>query len=46
VYEGITELLPICEELEDGAEIMWREHNPKKLKNLKKYIKIKGEFRQ
>ena len=46
VYEGITELLPICEELEDGAEIMWREHNPKKLKNLKKCIKIKGEFRQ
>src|SRR6185503_20197472 len=23
VFEGITDLLPIYEELEDGAEIMW-----------------------
>ena len=46
VYEGITELLPIYEDLEDGAEIMWREHNPKKLKNLKKYVKQKQDFRE
>ena len=35
VYEGITELLPIYEELEDGAEVMWGEHSPRKLKNLR-----------
>jgi hypothetical protein len=46
VFEGITELLPIYEELEDGSEIMWREHNPKKLKNLKKCIREKYEFKQ
>ena len=38
IYEGITELLPIYEELEDGAEIMWCERKPRKLKNLKKLV--------
>lgn len=38
VYEGITELLPIYEELEDGAEIMWGEHKPRKLKNLRSMV--------
>ncbi len=35
IYEGVTELLPIYEELEDGAEVMWGEHKPRKLKNLR-----------
>jgi hypothetical protein len=35
VYEGITELLPIYEELADGAEVMWGEHKPRKLKKLR-----------
>lgn len=38
IFEGVTELLPIYEKLEDGAEIMWRRHYSKKLKNLKKLI--------
>lgn len=46
VYEGITELLPIYEELEDGAEIMWCENNPRKLKNLKKIVRNKEDFKQ
>ena len=46
VFEGVTELLPIYEDLEDGAEIMWREHNPKKLKNLKKCVRDKDELKQ
>jgi len=46
VFEGVTELLPIYEELEHGAEIMYREHNATKLKNLRKAIKQKYEFRQ
>lgn len=46
VYEGITELLPIYEELDDGAEIMWSERNPRKLKNLQKLVKKKGDFKQ
>ncbi|MEZ5496152.1 MAG: DUF4288 domain-containing protein [Gammaproteobacteria bacterium] len=35
VYEGITELLPIYEELTDGSEVMWGEHHPRKLKRLR-----------
>jgi len=46
VFEGVTELLPIYEELEDGSEIMYREHNPTKLKNLRKAIRKKNEFSQ
>jgi len=41
VFEGVTELLPIYEELEDGAEIMYREHKPTKLKELRKKIRKK-----
>jgi hypothetical protein len=46
VFEGITELLPIYEELEDGSEIMWAEHAPRKLKNLRKLVRKKGDFEQ
>jgi hypothetical protein len=46
VFEGITELLPIYEELEDGAEIMWAEHKPRKLKNLQKLVRSRNEIRQ
>jgi len=35
VFEGITELLPIFDELEDGAEIMWTEHEAVKLSDLR-----------
>ncbi|KHD11348.1 hypothetical protein PN36_20445 [Candidatus Thiomargarita nelsonii] len=46
VFEGITELLPIYEELEDGAEIIWAEHKPKKLKNLRKLVMSCHELKQ
>ena len=46
VFEGITDLLPIYEELKDGAEIMWGEHCPKKLKNLRKRVRTCNEFKQ
>ena len=34
IYEGIIELLPIYEEIDDGSEIMWAERRSKKLKNI------------
>ncbi len=37
-YLGIIDLLPIYEELEDGAELMWGKNRPKKLKNLKSMV--------
>ncbi len=46
VLEGVTELLPIYEDLEDGAEIMWSERNGRKLKNIRKCVRKKGEFHQ
>ena len=45
-YLGVTELLPVYEELGDGAEIAWAEHNPRKLKNLRQWVKPKQAFRQ
>ena len=46
VFEGVTELLPIYEELEDGSEIMWAEHSPRKLKSLRKYVRECDELKQ
>ena len=45
-YLGLTELLPIYEALEDGAELMWRSRYPRKLKNLKTLVREKSEFLQ
>lgn len=38
VFEGVTEILPIYEALEDGSEIMWCERFPRKLKNLRRLV--------
>lgn len=46
LFEGVTELLPIYKELEDGAEVMWSERSGVKLKNIRKCIRGKGEFHQ
>ncbi len=46
LFEGVTELLPVYDEINDGVEIMWGEHNPKKLKNLQKMVRKKGGFGQ
>jgi hypothetical protein len=46
IFEGITELLPIYEALEDGAEIMWKEHKPRKLRSLKKLVRGQRGFKQ
>ncbi|UPG91793.1 DUF4288 domain-containing protein [Luteibacter aegosomaticola] len=35
IFEGITDLLPIYEPLEDGAEIMWEEHDAESLRSLR-----------
>jgi Domain of unknown function (DUF4288) len=41
-YLGVTDLLPIYEEIQDGAEIAWAERSPRKLKNLRQLVKTKG----
>ena len=46
VFEGVTQLLPIHEELEDGAEIMWAEHDPIRLSELRQRARTLGEIRE
>jgi hypothetical protein len=45
-YLGITELLPIYDEVADGAEIAWTERAPRKLKNLQQWVRPKSTIRQ
>ncbi|WP_266160432.1 DUF4288 domain-containing protein [Dyella silvatica] len=45
VFEGITELLPIYEPLQDGSEIMWTEHESLKLSDLKKRARSLDQLR-
>jgi|SRR5215471_1436699 len=45
VFEGVTEILPIYEEIDDGCEIIWSE-DTKKLKNIRKRARARGEFHQ
>ena len=44
-YLGVTEILPVYEEIADGAEIAWGEKT-RKLKNLRKCIIQKNAIRQ
>ena len=43
---GVTDVLPIYEEIEDGCEVAWNERAPRKLRHLKQMVKLKGQFRQ
>ena len=45
-YLGVTDLLPIYEEIADGAEIVWTERLPRKLKNLQQWVKPKNVIRR
>ena len=44
LFEGVTELLPIYEKLEDGAEIMWAEHPLRSLTKIRSWAKKKKQF--
>jgi hypothetical protein len=46
VFEGVTDLLPIYEPLEDGAEIMWAEHKGVKLSELRQRAKPLSAFKE
>jgi hypothetical protein len=44
VLEGLTSLLPIYDELEDGAEILWKEHEDVSLEKLRSWVKSRSEL--
>ena len=44
VYEGLSSLLPIYEDLEDGAEIIWEEHQNRTVKKIQSLVKSKSEL--
>jgi hypothetical protein len=41
IFEGLTTLIAVYEELEDGAEIIWIEHENKAIKSIKNRVKSK-----
>jgi len=43
VFEGVTEILPVYEQIDDGAEIVWAEYN-RKLRTIRKSTKAKSEL--
>lgn len=43
LFEGVLQILPVYEEIEDGAEIMWSERT-RKLATVRKNVKGRGEF--
>lgn len=45
VFEGVTEILPIYEQIEDGAEIVWAEYT-RKLRTIRKSTKTKKQLIQ
>lgn len=45
IYEGVTSLLPIYEDLEDGAEIMWTERENLKLRDIRRMVEPLESFK-
>ena len=43
-FEGLTSLLPIYEELEDGAEILWVEHAGRSVRSVRALVKRKRDL--
>jgi hypothetical protein len=43
-FEGLTSLLPIYSELEDGAEILWQEHENRTVGKVRSWVKSKEEL--
>lgn len=44
IFEGLTSLLPIYDDLQDGTEILWVDHSGRTLKKLRALVKKKSEL--
>lgn len=45
-YLGVTELLPVYEEIGDGVEIAWTQRTPRMLRKLKQMVRPRDAFYQ
>jgi hypothetical protein len=43
VFEGVSDLLPVYDKIEDGCEVMWAEYR-KKLKNIRRRASTKAQL--
>ena len=43
-FEGLTLLLPIYEELEDGAEVLWEEHDGRTVRKIREMVRSKSDL--
>ena len=43
-YEGLTSLLPVYDDLEDGGELVWVEHPRSSVKRIKAMVKTKRQL--
>ena len=43
-FEGLTSLLPIYDKLEDGEEVLWKEHRNRTVKTIKSWVKRKKDL--
>lgn len=41
IYEGLTSLLPIYNELEDGAEVIWSNHSGRSIRAIRRMVRPK-----
>lgn len=44
VLEGLTSLLPIYDELKDGAEVLWVEHENRTIKTIRSRVRPKAQL--
>ena len=44
VFDGIAALLPIYEDLEDGAEVMWTDHGEMTAAKAKRMVRTKRQL--
>lgn len=43
-FEGLTELLPVYDRIEDGAEISWIKHENRSVRKVKSFVKRKRDL--
>jgi hypothetical protein len=43
-FAGISMLLPVYEDIEDGAEVLWVDHGAMSVNRIKKLVKAKSQL--